>query len=256
MLNLMDFAVNAGGKGITDLADGLVCLKLQFTLSLRHLDLILKIKTGFRFAFFIIKDALFLEDFLCGQLLTGGIQTLMSLFRLLFKTLDFLRCGSCFIRDRDIRRRLTCLFKNRLAIDAANCICFSDFVSDNGVDHHTARISRRVSNVRNRRDCRRGCLTDRQLFRLILGLHLLSRGFIGGLLILLWQKILRYRLLMLCRLFGNNSRFSFMRLYELGVFKSFGYSFGCTFREVFFDCAISGHPHDNLVFGLQLLMGH
>ena len=47
-----------------------------------------------------------------------------------------------------------------------------------------------------------------------------------------------------------------MRLYELGVFKPFGYFFGCTFREVFFDSTFSGHPHDNLIFGLQLFTRH
>ena len=34
LLNLMDFAVNARGKSIADLADGLICLKLQFALPL------------------------------------------------------------------------------------------------------------------------------------------------------------------------------------------------------------------------------
>ena len=34
LLHLMNFAVNAGGKSIADLTDGLVCLKLQFALPL------------------------------------------------------------------------------------------------------------------------------------------------------------------------------------------------------------------------------
>ena len=29
LLDLMEFAVNAGSKGVTDLADGFICLKLQ-----------------------------------------------------------------------------------------------------------------------------------------------------------------------------------------------------------------------------------
>ena len=32
LLDLMDFAMNAGGEGVTDLADGFVCLELQLTL--------------------------------------------------------------------------------------------------------------------------------------------------------------------------------------------------------------------------------
>ena len=42
LLNLMDFAVNTGGKGIANLTDGFVSLKLQFTLSLWQLDFIFK----------------------------------------------------------------------------------------------------------------------------------------------------------------------------------------------------------------------
>ncbi len=32
LFDLMDFAVNAGSEGVTDLADGFVCLKLQLAL--------------------------------------------------------------------------------------------------------------------------------------------------------------------------------------------------------------------------------
>lgn len=32
MLNLMDFAMNTGGKRVTDLSDGFVCLELQLVL--------------------------------------------------------------------------------------------------------------------------------------------------------------------------------------------------------------------------------
>src|SRR5699024_6930678 len=56
LLNLMDFAVNTGGKGIANLTDGFVSLKLQFTLSLWKLDFIFKVKTGFSLAAFLIKD--------------------------------------------------------------------------------------------------------------------------------------------------------------------------------------------------------
>ena len=66
---------------------------------------------------------------------------------------------------------------------------------------------------------------DRHLTGLILRLDFLSRcNFFGALLILLWQKILRYRLLMLDCLFENDSGI-LMRLYELGVFKTLRYSF-------------------------------
>ena len=41
LLDLMDFAVNAGGESVTDLADGFVCLELQLALapvSYTHLE--------------------------------------------------------------------------------------------------------------------------------------------------------------------------------------------------------------------------
>ena len=38
LLDLVDFAVNAGGESVTDLADGFVCLKLQPALTLGLLD--------------------------------------------------------------------------------------------------------------------------------------------------------------------------------------------------------------------------
>lgn len=34
LFDLMDFAVNAGSKGVTDLADGFICLKLQLAFAL------------------------------------------------------------------------------------------------------------------------------------------------------------------------------------------------------------------------------
>ena len=142
MLNLMDFAMNTGGKRVTDLSDGLVCLKLQLALSLRHFDLVLKIEPGFRLAFFVIKDALFLEDFLCGQLLTGSIQTLMSLFRLLFKTLDFLRCGSCFISDRLFRCCISRLAENGFTIYGFDSLSATGRACNCGLHHDNARISR------------------------------------------------------------------------------------------------------------------
>ena len=92
-----------------------------------------------------------------------------------------------------------------------------------------------------------------QLTRLIFRLHLLSWHF---LCILFREQILRSLLLEPDFLFGIYCRSILMRLYELGVFKTLRYSFGCTFRKVFFDSTFSRHPHDNLVFWLVLFTGH
>ena len=80
LLDLMDFAVNAGNKGVTDLADGFICLKLQLAFALGLFQLILKMKAGFALSGLFIKDTLLLENLVRGQLFTGSIQTLMRLF--------------------------------------------------------------------------------------------------------------------------------------------------------------------------------
>lgn len=74
LLDLMDFAVNAGSEGVTDLADGFICFKLQLAFALGLFQLILKMKAGFALAGLFIEDTLFLENLVRGQLLTGGIQ--------------------------------------------------------------------------------------------------------------------------------------------------------------------------------------
>ena len=56
LFDLMDFAVNAGSEGVTDLADGFICLKLQPALTLGLFQLILKMKAGFALAEMCIRD--------------------------------------------------------------------------------------------------------------------------------------------------------------------------------------------------------
>ena len=80
LFDLMDFAVNAGSEGVTDLADGFICFKLQLAFALWLFQLILKMKAGFALAGLFIKNALLLENLVRGQLLAGSVQTLMRLF--------------------------------------------------------------------------------------------------------------------------------------------------------------------------------
>ena len=80
LFDLMDFAVNAGNEGVTDLADGFIRFKLQLAFALWFFQLILKMKAGFALAGLFIKDTLFLENLVRGQLFTGSVQTLMRLF--------------------------------------------------------------------------------------------------------------------------------------------------------------------------------
>ena len=66
LLDLVDFAMNAGGESVTDLADGFVCLKLQPALTLGLFQLILKMKACFALAGLFIKNALLLENLVRG----------------------------------------------------------------------------------------------------------------------------------------------------------------------------------------------
>ena len=100
LFDLMDFAVNAGSEGVTDLADGFICLKLQLAFALGLFQLILKMKAGFALAGFFIEDTLFLENLVRGQLLAGSVQTLMRLLGLPFELLHPLRGRDGIVRDR------------------------------------------------------------------------------------------------------------------------------------------------------------
>ena len=62
LFDLMDFAINAGSEGVTDLANVILCLKLQLSFALGLFQLILKMQAGFALAGFFIEDALFLEN--------------------------------------------------------------------------------------------------------------------------------------------------------------------------------------------------
>ena len=62
----MDFAVNAGSEGVTDLADGFIRFKLQLAFALWFFQLILKMKAGFALAGLFIKNALLLENLVRG----------------------------------------------------------------------------------------------------------------------------------------------------------------------------------------------
>ena len=64
--DLMDFAVNAGSEGVTDLADGFIRFKLQLAFALWFFQLILKMKAGFALAGLFIKNTLLLETLVRG----------------------------------------------------------------------------------------------------------------------------------------------------------------------------------------------
>ena len=66
LFDLMDFAVNAGSEGVTDLADGFIRFKLQLAFALWFFQLILKMKAGFALTALFIKNALLLENLVRG----------------------------------------------------------------------------------------------------------------------------------------------------------------------------------------------
>ncbi len=116
----MDFAVNAGCEGVTDLADVFLCLKLQLAFALGLFQLILKMKAGFALAGLFIENTLFLENLVRGQLLTGGIQTLMRLLGLPFELLHPLRGRDGIVRDRLCGGGFCRLSENGICVNGFN----------------------------------------------------------------------------------------------------------------------------------------
>ena len=142
LFDLMDFAVNAGSEGVTDLADGFVCLELQLALALRLFQLIFKMKAGFALAGFLIKDTLFLENLVRGQLLAGSVQTLMRLLGLPFELLHPLRGRDGIVRDRLCGGSLCRLGENGIRIHCLHCRGLAQLVCDNRFGNHRAGMRR------------------------------------------------------------------------------------------------------------------
>ena len=142
LFDLMDFAVNAGSKGVTDLADGFICLKLQLAFALGLFQLILKMKAGFALAGFFIEDTLFLENLVRGQLLAGSVQTLMRLLGLPFELLHPLRGRDGIVDDRLCRGSLRRLGENSIRINGFNRRGLTQLVRDNCFGNHRAGMRR------------------------------------------------------------------------------------------------------------------
>ena len=151
LFDLMDFAVNAGSEGVTDLADGFIRFKLQLSFALWFLQLILKMKAGFALSGLFIKDALFLEDSVRGQLLTGSIQTLMCLLGLPFELLHPLRGRDGIVRDRLCGGGLCRLSENGICIHCFNRRGLAQLVRDNRFGNHCAGMRRNAVLLQNRR---------------------------------------------------------------------------------------------------------
>ena len=142
LFDLMDFAVNAGSEGVTDLADSFVCFKLQFPFAFGLFQLILKMKAGFALAGLFIEDTLFLENLVHGQLLTGGIQTLMRLLGLPFELLHPLRGRDGIVRDRLCGGSFCRLGENGIRIHCLHYRGLAQLVCDNRFSNHRAGMRR------------------------------------------------------------------------------------------------------------------
>ena len=151
LFDLMDFAVNAGSESVTDLADGFLCLKLQLAFALGLFQLILKMKAGFALAGLFIKDAIFLENLVRGQLLAGGIQTIMRLLGLPFELLHPLRGRDGIVRDRLCRGGFRRLGENSIRVNGFNRRGLAQLVRDNRFGNHRAGMRRNAVLLQNRR---------------------------------------------------------------------------------------------------------
>ena len=151
LFDLMDFAVNAGSEGVTDLADGFIRFKLQLAFALWVFQLILKMKAGFALAGLFIKNALLLENLVRGQLFTGSVQTLMRLLGLPFELLHPLRGRDGIVRDRLCRGGFRRLSENGICIHCFNRRGLAQLVRDNRFGNHCAGMRRNTVLLQNRR---------------------------------------------------------------------------------------------------------
>ena len=108
-------------------------------------------KAGFALSGLFIKDALFLENLVRGQLFTGGIQTFMRLLGLPFELLHPLRGRNGIVRDRLRRGSLRRLRENGVCIHGFNRSGFAQLVRDNRFGNHRAGVRRNAVLLQSRR---------------------------------------------------------------------------------------------------------
>ena len=99
-------------------------------------------KAGFALSGLFIKDTLFLENLVRGQLLTGCIQTLMCLLGLPFELLHPLRGRDGIVRERLCRGSLRRLSENGICIHCFHCRGLAQLVCDNCFGNHRAGMRR------------------------------------------------------------------------------------------------------------------
>lgn len=257
LFDLMDFAMNAGSEGVPDLADGFICLKLQLAFALGLFQLILKMKAGFALAGLFIEDTLFLENLVRGQLLTGGIQTLMRLLGLPFELLHPLRGRDGIVDDRLCGSSLRRLGENGIRVNGFNRRGLAQLVRDNRFGNHRAGMRRNAVLLQSRRLERR---FRRQRFSYILGWifcpFLFCDGRFRGRLCVVILGVFRLKLTLLTahlhlflflrrRSFGRHGGFN--RLHKLCIFQPSRNALLGASRQVFFNRALPCHPHDYLV---------
>ena len=220
LLHLMDFAVDARGKRIADLADGLVCLKLQFALSLGDFQLVFKVEAGFAFTGFLVKDALLFQHLLGGQLLTGGIQTLMRLLRFSLQPFNPPGSWGIAVKVRHLCGGFRRSFQNGLSINLPFSARSADLTGNSGIGkcfsvvNGMGAVCLRVQSVR----C--GIIADGQITRLVLLRRICGLCFGLSLTLCVFQLI-RTKLPPLLDLFGNIAGFRVVGRNKLGVLKPF-----------------------------------
>ena len=124
-------------------------------------------KAGFALSGLFIKDTLFLENLVRGQLFTGSIQTLMCLLRLPFELLHPLRRWDGIVRDLLCGGGFRRLSENGICIHCLHRRGLAQLVRDNCFGNHCAGMRRNAALLQNRGLER--CFRRGQRFRYILG---------------------------------------------------------------------------------------
>ena len=108
-------------------------------------------KAGFALAGFLIKDTLFLENLVRGQLFTGGIQPIMRLLGFPFELLHPLCGRNGIVRDRLCGGGFRRLSENGICIHCFNRRGLAQLVRDNRFGNHRAGMRRNAMLLQSRR---------------------------------------------------------------------------------------------------------
>ena len=144
-------------------------------------------------------------------------------------------------------------FQNGFAVNLPSGTRSADLTGNSGIGKCFSVVNRMGAVCLRVQRC--GIIADGQITRLVLLRRICGLCFGLSLTHCVFQLI-RAELPPFPALFGQIAGFHVMGRDKLRILKALRHLFRSALRKVFFHCAVSGHPQDNPVFGLQFIMRH